>query len=352
MPYMRRITSVWMSKPRTTRSTASMAASASTLTRRIRGIRSVHGGCGRLGPTSARSIARGGASAPYLLIVVLLLLGGPVVATDFKKEVIDRSYQHDRYVTNSTDLVRTFRAYVTSFDSEDDDDGDGVPDRWGIPHFVAYEMREHRRLPAGPKRPSPWITDPMLFAAGIAPADDSYAHSAAFLSSHPNWFVRGHLCMKQHAFRLGLAADWNTHTVLNAVPQRNDFNSGIWQDLEDQTAKWADEYGAVWIITGPIFEQPAVPQHWLGEKGEMKVAIPEALFKIVIKDSGVEDRPDVLAFVYPQTGRGYRRGPFNHVKYLRSVREIERVTKLDFFTSLTRSKQDEIEIERASALWQ
>lgn len=269
---------------------------------------------------------------------------------EFKKEVIDPSYEHDRYVTEASDIARQFRAYVTSFDSDDDDDG--VADRWGIPHFVAYEMRKHRKLPAGPARPGRWITDLQLFNARVAPDDDSYAYTAAFRNKHPNWYVRGHLCMKQHAFRLGKAADWNTHTVLNAVPQRNDFNSGIWQDLEDQTAKWADEYDKVWIITGPIFDDRASPTRWLGEKGEVKVAIPDSLFKIVIKESDDENRPDVLAFIYEQTGRGYRRGPFDHTKYLRSVREIEQQTGLDFFTALTRGDQDAIERIRQTALWE
>jgi hypothetical protein len=175
-----------------------------------------------------------------------ILSSSTAFATDFKSEVIDTSYQHNRFGTQPIDRPRAFRAYITSFDTADDDDGDGQPDIWGIPHFVAYEMRGHDgKLPAGPKRPSPWITIKTWFDEGIAPTDATYQYPDEFRRGHPNWYVRGHLCMKQHAWRLGAAADWNTHTVLNAVPQRSDFNSGIWQDLEDKTAEWADEFGAV-----------------------------------------------------------------------------------------------------------
>ncbi len=113
----------------------------------------------------------------------------------------------------------------------------------------------------------------------------------AFRKAHPNWYVRGHLCMKLHAARISPEAEWNTHTMLNAVPQRQEFNAGIWLDLEYKTADWADLYGEVWIIAGPVVgldEPPAL----LGEpdKDEMLIAIPDALFKIVVRSSS-DDRP-------------------------------------------------------------
>src|SRR5260221_89589 len=95
--------------------------------------------------------------------VFAALLLAPVLATEYKREVIDSSYRHDRYGTMPRDIIREFRAYITSFDSEDDDDGDGKPDLRGIPEWVSYEMREvPRKLRAGPKRPSPWMTDEEL----------------------------------------------------------------------------------------------------------------------------------------------------------------------------------------------
>lgn len=42
--------------------------------------------------------------------------------------------------------------------------------------------------------------------------------------------------MKYHAERISPEAARNTHTMLNAVPQRAEFNSGIWQDLECRMA--------------------------------------------------------------------------------------------------------------------
>ena len=191
-----------------------------------------------------------------MVFLILLLVPSLAWSAKFKPIVLHSKYKHDRYVTKPKDIVRKFRAYLTSFDSADDDDGDGKPDRWGIPHFVAYEIKRFRgTLGKGPKRPSNWITDKELARAKIAPTDATYRYSPAFRSVHPNWYDRGHLSMKQHAWRLGPNADWNTHTVLNAVPQRHAFNAGIWKNLEDKTAAWADKYKAVWIVAGPRLVQ-------------------------------------------------------------------------------------------------
>lgn len=285
------------------------------------------------------------------LVVALLL--APVWATDYKRNVIDPSYRHDRYGTLPRDIIKEFRAYITSFDSDDDDDGDGISDRRGIPEWVSYEMREiPRKLRKGPPRPAPWITDEELAAKGIAPTDATYQYSAVFRKRNANWYVRGHLCMKEHAWRLGAEADWNTHTMLNAVPQRDNFNSGIWLDLENKTGGWANAHTAVWIIAGPIFNNRR-PTKTLGEGKEMKIAIPDALFKIVVRESDSPNRPHVLAFIYSQECRQckIRKRPYDHTEHLVSVREIEERTSLRFFTNLPAADREAIRQTKASRLW-
>jgi endonuclease G len=108
----------------------------------------------------------------------------------------------------------------------------------------------------------------------------------------------------------------------------------------------------VWIIAGPIFNNKT-PTQFLGEaaKNEMLIGIPDALFKIVIKESDVPPRPDVLAFIYPQEDTGHKKGPFNHIKFLKSIDDIEDVTGLDFLTILPEEDQDAIEPSKATELW-
>ncbi len=40
----------------------------------------------------------------------------------------------------------------------------------------------------------------------------------------------------------------------NICPQERAFNAGIWADLEQKMRHWANCYGAIWIVTGPVFE--------------------------------------------------------------------------------------------------
>ena len=295
-----------------------------------------------------------------LAILVSVLVSAPAAsAAQYKPIEPAAGYDHDQFGTivtgpaGSVNYVRKFRAYVTVFDGEDDDNGDQIEDRLGIPHFVAYEMKKYDGiLPKGPKRPSSWMTDRDLNRKGMAPKDATYKYSSAFRKNHPNWYVRGHLAMKQHAWRLGANADWNTHTMLNAVPQRQGFNAGIWLDLEDRTAEWADEFGAVWIVAGPVFEpRPLTPRAWLGEpeKGEMAIAIPDKLFKIVIRETSDPSRPEVLAFIYPQdVAKG---SPYDHRPYLTTVDAIEKKTGLDFLTVLPDAAEAEIEARKAADIW-
>lgn len=291
-----------------------------------------------------------------LLILSCLASGPSLSALDYKPIELDPSYQHDKWGTAPRDVMREFRAYVVSFDGADDDDRDGNGDRWAIPHWVAYEIKAFPgELGAGPERPSPWLTDKALFEQGIAPADASYQFSKKFRESHPDspqlGHDRGHLCMKLHAWRLGEAADWNTHTTLNAIPQQGKLNQGIWLDLEKRTAQWADTYGRVWIVAGPVIYGGS-PRHWLGEDGEVPVAIPDAVFKLVIREGEGGGAPKVLAFLYPQFGIGYKQsGGYDHRPYLTSVDTLEALTGLDFLTTLADDVEDELERMSAVELW-
>lgn len=291
---------------------------------------------------------------PQTAVLATLLLA--LTGSSYKPIALDRTYNHDKYLMRPADIVREFRAYVVSFDGPDDDDGNGTEDRWGIPEWVAYEIKQHPNPPAsGPPRPD-WFTDPSLSELGIAPTDATYHFTEEWRNENPTspqlGYDRGHMCMKLIAFRLGADADWNTHIVLNACPQKSLLNQGIWLDLERKTAEWADQFGRVWVVCGPVINGDIVKE-WLGQDGEMKIAIPDAFFKIVIKESATTNRPDVLAFIYPQEHPHYTMsGPFDHTLFLKTVDEVEQATGLDFLTLLPDPDEAAVEAAQAEGLWE
>ena len=278
--------------------------------------------------------------------VLLLFLAGTCSAQGPKPIVVPRGYEHDYWKTKPREIVQKFQAFTVSFDKDDDDNRDRIRDRWAIPHWVAYEVKRFpSRLAPGPDRPT-WFTDRKLFEKRIAPNDDSYAYPKALKVNFP--FDRGHMCPKFTAWRLGADADWNTHTVLNACPQRDTLNQGIWEKLERKVDGWADHYGSVWVVCGPIVNGMA-SRRWIGQAGEVPVVIPDAFFKIVVKGGQQPAVPDTLAFIYPNTH--IAKTAKNHEKYLVSIDEIEARTGLDFLSRVSKGNQGVIEARTASRLW-
>jgi endonuclease G len=91
---------------------------------------------------------------------------------------------------------------------------------------------------------------------------------------------------------------------------------------------------------------------YLGRQGTFPVAIPEALFKIVIKEGEKSNKPDVQAFIYPQVGGGNLARPYDHRRYLTTVDEIEKLTGVDFLTDLPSKQESALEKSHASHLWE
>jgi len=253
---------------------------------------------------------------------------------DLKPIVLDRTYEHDKWDTRPKDQLFEFAAYTVSFDGMDDDNGDDRSDLWGIPEWVSYEIKALDVDHPLASRPG-WKSNRDLHEAGIAPKDSTYAVSGVRSLSEVKTdyrFVRGHMCPKDTAERISADAAYNTHTVLNAVPQLQWQNNGIWKKLEQLSNEWADTYGRIWVITGPVFfgRSPAL---WLGQDSEKKAAVPDALFKIIIKENNYSI--DTLSFIIPNILPKTEKDP---AEYLTDFARIEELTGLNFFTYINKDR--------------
>ncbi|QZT37873.1 DNA/RNA non-specific endonuclease [Halosquirtibacter xylanolyticus] len=273
-----------------------------------------------------------------LLLITLMsvsVLAQSPVGKRYKPIVLDNGHNHTKYTTEPTDIIFKFAAYTTSFDSDDN----GIA--WGIPEWVSYEVKKKTKEIEKYTRPK-WMTDDNLHKEGIAPNDATYAVSGTKLLKEVKGdyrFVRGHMCNKDAADRISMEAGYNTHTVLNAVPQLQWQNNGIWKSLEEEVNHWADKYERVWVVCGPVFFNQS-PSMRLGQESEVKAAIPDALYKIVIKetDSGIETLTFLFPNIIPKKEKDFR-------LYLTSMGRIEELTGLTFLTNLSDSQQKEIKAE-------
>lgn len=275
------------------------------------------------------------------------------------------SYDHDKYGTYPYDLTREFAAYISSFDSGDDDDWDGYGDYHAGPEFVAYEIKRYPHQnasgqylkPTTPDRPDKWFKHADLFFLKTEQSGISTTRIENSYLGVGNTWNRGHLAMKLHAARISQEADCNTHHYFNGLPQFSKFNKGIWQDLELLTGAWANKYGQVWVIAGPIY-YPDRQIETIGSAGEIPVSIPHAFFKIIIKESSNGNAPDILPFVYPnqdhplyKTGSCSGDDGYNHLAFITNTETIERLTGLVFFLNVDEEHWDTLWTVEPTQLW-
>lgn len=276
-----------------------------------------------------------------ILVCLLTLSMSRVAASEYRPIVLNPAYQHDKWGTQPRDHIFKFAAYTVSFDGADDNDNDADTDKWGIPEWVSFEIKRQKTDHHLKKRPA-WMTDQALYDQGIAPADKTYAVPGVQRIKEVKTdyrFVRGHLCPKNTAERVSSDAAYNTHTILNAVPQLQWQNNGIWKTLEGLCNDWADKYGQIWVITGPLFFGKS-PAMWLGQDGENKAAIPDALFKIVIRKTDGSDKIKTLGFLIPNI---LPKSEQDLNKYLASIDRVENLTGLDFLTRLDDLTEERVE---------
>lgn len=255
-----------------------------------------------------------------------------------------RALAHNPRLVKQTDREVCFEAYVSSFSTTKMRDRRTM--RFvSVPHWVSQKVSALAgHLAEGRDRPPSWFSIPELQELDMAATDASYEFTKKFRATerHDDWYERGHLAPKYLAERLQPPTSrkkegpgWYTHNIANAVPQRGAFNKKPWFTLECYTGAWANHYGAVWVIAGPVFDDD-VPA-WLKSdknKNALPVAIPDRLFKVVVKRDEAGTGYDVLAFIYKQKDARYERGPWDPLDYVVSVEHIEQLTRIEFFPGL------------------
>ena len=205
------------------------------------------------------------------------------------------------------DILKKFGAYVSSFDSEADDNGDRDSDFRGVPHWVSYELKSVDKHSVSVRRG--WYEDRnMSFLWEGRDRIDQSGLDRSYRNVGEYW-NRGHLAMFDHAKGESKEAACNTFNFWNAVPQDAKMNQpdGAWRKLEDLTTEWVKEFERIWTISGPVFKEN-FPIGYVGVKGEVPIAVPHALFKVVVRNqssaSGAQpkrnDEIEEIGFHFPQ----------------------------------------------------
>ena len=179
-----------------------------------------------------------------------------------------------------------------------------------IPNWVAWCLTsEHTR--GDVKRPgNAWHEDLNVPTPRATPAD--YKGSG---------WTRGHMCPAGDN-KWDEKAMYDTFVFSNCCPQNSNLNSGTWNQIEIASRRWAEKYGKLYIVCGPIlFRQ----EH--ETIGENKVVVPEAFFKVIVCLDKEQEKG--IGFICRNTD-----GNRNKDQYVNSIKQVERITGITFFPHL------------------
>ena len=190
-----------------------------------------------------------------------------------------------------------------------------------IPNWVAYELTAEETGGDGKREGIEFRKDPDLKGVPQAMRED-YAGSG---------WTKGHLMPAADA-AFDASAMSQTFYFTNVCPQDETLNAGDWQYLEKKVRQWANRYGSVWVVTGPI-----VGQNRYGTIGDRDVVVPDAFFKalLVRKKNGSYS---AIAFVMDNDDDRY---------FLKdcsmSINDLESLTGFDFFPALDDVVEEKVE---------
>lgn len=204
----------------------------------------------------------------------------------------------------------------------------GYIERHEQPAWVIYHMTKAEATTKAASRDDNFREDPEITTGSATLAD--YRRSG---------YDRGHLAPAAD-MSFSIKTMDESFYLSNMSPQLDEFNRGIWKDLEAQVRSFAISEGDIYVTTGPIFPSETEPK----AIGPNKVTVPKAFYKVVWDRTAPEK---MIGFILPHEGSS---------KSLKSfavtVDRVEAETGLDFFNVLPEEQQAALEGTLTVSAWQ
>lgn len=197
---------------------------------------------------------------------------------------------------------------------------------WNLPNWVAWELNKNETKGKN-NRNEEFTSDPELPKANqVEPWD--YSGSG---------YDRGHMCPAGDNHFDSKAMNESFY-MSNICPQNHELNTGKWNDLEIACRRWANRYGEVYIVCGPIIDKRKGKR--IGK--EHDIIVPEQFFKVILITSTKPAR--AIGYIFENNGsdRPYK---------AYSIDEIEQKTGMDFFPNLPDNIEDIVESHYEVSDW-
>ncbi len=195
-----------------------------------------------------------------------------------------------------------------------------------IPEWVAYELTAEEVAGTTP-RGRHFVPDPDV--KGIQGDNEDYRNSG---------WDRGHMApagdMKLDEQMMG-----ESFYFSNICPQNRNLNGGDWRTLEELCRIYAQQYGKIYIVCGPI-----VGNNLYGRLGPHQLVIPDAFFKVLLIET--KNGYESIGFIMKNEA-----GHKPLTTYVKTVDEVEEITGLDFFSLLPERIEKKVEATYNLAIW-
>ncbi|WP_406684835.1 DNA/RNA non-specific endonuclease [Seonamhaeicola sp. MEBiC1930] len=191
--------------------------------------------------------------------------------------------------------------------------------------WVAYELKKLHLSNTNFKRP-------------FFEIDNAVKTEAAHWRNYKNsGYDRGHLCPAADR-KYSKEAHDETFLTSNISPQTHDFNSGIWNRLEQKVRYWADRYNGVFVVTGGVLKGN------MKTIGEEYVSVPNQFYKVLIDNN--TGKTKMIAFLIP-----HKNSNKPLYEFVVPVDDVEELTGIDFFPELEDTIENSLEAASLYREW-
>ena len=144
-------------------------------------------------------------------------------------------------------------------------------------------------------------------------------------------------------------SNYQTFYITNMQPQENKFNAGIWANMEGQVRTWAAKFDTLYVCKGgtidegiidgksKIYEYVFQKSHQSTRVNNKHIPVPRYFFMAILGRKGNTFKTTGLLIAQDNY-------PSSSIRsYAISISELEKKTGIDFFYSLPRNIQDQVE---------
>ena len=256
----------------------------------------------------------------YRLTIFAIVVFGIIIAFGINGAAKQRINSEERIeialpLKNVSEQILSRKGYTVSYNKDTK-----IPN-WVAWHLTAEHASGPHRRPGGA-----WHEDPEVPAP----------RATIFDYRDCEW-TRGHMCPAGDN-KWDKDAMYDTFLLTNCCPQDANLNSGDWNQIEMACRRWAERFGDIYIVCGPIlFKQ----EH--ETIGPNQVVVPEAFFKVVLCLNG---KPKGIGFIRKNTDTSRRND-----LYVNTISEVERITGITFFPTLPMNLADSVKSQANLKDW-